>query len=74
MRYTFVAVVVEAAEGRYVAYVEELPGATARGDTPEDALTVLRGEAEVILAANRRYTWEPYRDAPVVKRGRIKVG
>jgi predicted RNase H-like HicB family nuclease len=74
MRYTFVAVVIESAGGGYVAYVEELPGAVARGDTPEDALTALRHEAEVTLASNRRSTWEPYRDAPVVKRGRIKVG
>jgi hypothetical protein len=26
------------------------------------------------LAANRRFTWEPFRDAPVVKRSRINIG
>jgi predicted RNase H-like HicB family nuclease len=74
MRYTFAAVVVESAEGGYIAYVEELPGAVVRGDTPEDALAALRQEADVTLATNRRLTWEPFRDAPVVKRGQIKVG
>ena len=56
MRYTFVAVVIESAEGGYIAYVEELPGAVVRGDTPEDALTALRQEADVTLATNRRMT------------------
>lgn len=74
MRYTFTAVVIESAEGGYIAYVEELPGAVARGETPDDALTAVRDEADVVLAANRRFTWEPYRDAPVVKRGSLKVG
>ena len=35
MRYTFVAVIIEAAEGGYIGYVEELPGAVARGATVE---------------------------------------
>jgi predicted RNase H-like HicB family nuclease len=74
MRYTFVAVIVESAEGGYIGYVEELPGAVARGTTAEDVLTALRQEADVTLATNRRLTWEPFRDAPVVKRGQIKVG
>ena len=74
MRYNFVAVVIESAEGGYVAYVEELPGAVARGTTVEDALAAVRQEADVTLATNRRMTWEPFRDAPVVKRGSIKVG
>jgi predicted RNase H-like HicB family nuclease len=74
MRYTFVAIVVESAEGGYIGYVEELPGAVARGATVDDALAALRQEADVTLATNRRMTWEPFRDAPVVKRGSIKVG
>jgi predicted RNase H-like HicB family nuclease len=74
MRYTFVAVVIESAEGGYIGYVEELPGAVARGTTAEDVLAALRQEADVTLATNRRLTWAPFRDAPVVRRGRIKVG
>ena len=74
MRYTFVAVIVEAAEGGYIGYVEELPGAVARGATVAEVEASLRQEAEVTLAGNRRMTWEPFRDAVVVKRGRIKVG
>ncbi len=74
MRYTFVAVIVEAAEGGYIGYVEELPGAVARGSTVEDVQAALGQEADVTLASNRRFTWEPFRDAVVVKRGRIKVG
>ena len=74
MRYTFTAVVIESAEGGYIAYIEELPGAVARGATIDDALAALKQEADVTLASNRRMTWEPYRDAPVVKRGSIKVG
>lgn len=74
MRYNFVAVVVEAEEGGFIAYVEELPGAVARGSTVDDALAALRQEADVTLATNRRFTWEAFRDAPVIKRGSIKVG
>lgn len=74
MRYTFTAVVVESADGGYIGYVEELPGAVARGCTVDDALAALRQEADVILATNRRVTWEPFRDAPVVKRVAVKVG
>ena len=74
MRYTFTAVVIESAEGGFIGYVEELPGAVARGATVDDALAAVRQEADVTLASNRRLTWEPYRDAPVVKRGQIKVG
>lgn len=74
MTYTFTAIVVESAGGGYVAYVEELPGAVARGASPEDALAALRHEAEVTLAGNRRMAWEPFRDAPEVKRARLRVG
>ena len=74
MRYTFVAVIVESAEGGYIGYVEELPGAVARGTTAEDVLAALRQEADVTLATNRRLTWEPFRDSPEVKRAQIKIG
>jgi predicted RNase H-like HicB family nuclease len=74
MRYTFVAVIVESADGGYIGYVEELPGAVARGTTAEDVLAALRQEADVTLATNRRLTWEPFRDAPEVKRAQIKIG
>jgi predicted RNase H-like HicB family nuclease len=74
MRYTFTAVVIESADGGYIGYVEELPGAVARGCTVDDALAALRQEADVILATNRRMAWEPFRDAPEVKRARIVIG
>jgi predicted RNase H-like HicB family nuclease len=73
VRYTFVAIIVESAEGGYIGYIEELPGAVARGCTVDDALAALRQEADVILATNRRMTWEPFRDAPEVKRTRIVI-
>jgi hypothetical protein len=75
MRFTFTAVQVDGHDGWLVGYVEQLPGAVSRGATIDDALTAaVRQEADVTLAVNRRMTWEPFRDAVVVKRGRIKVG
>ena len=74
MRHTFTAVFVDGEDGWIVGYIEELPGAVARGATMAEVEATLRQEAEVTLAGNRHMTWEPYRDAPVVKRGSIKVG
>jgi hypothetical protein len=74
MRFTFTAVQVDGHDSWLVGYVEQLPGAVSRGAMIDDALTAVRQEADVTLAVNRRMTWEPFRDAVVVKRGQIKVG
>src|SRR5437763_1850870 len=64
MRYTFVAVIVEAAEGGYIGYVEALPGAVARGASVEVVQAALGQEADVTLAGNRLLTSEPSRAVP----------
>lgn len=38
----------------YVAWVEELPGANAQGDTLEEATENLKGAIELILEVNNR--------------------
>ena len=47
------AVFEPAAEGGYVAFVEELPGANTQGDTLEEARANLREAVQLVLEANR---------------------
>jgi predicted RNase H-like HicB family nuclease len=47
------AVFQPAAEGGYIAYVEELPGSNTEGETLEEARENLREAVELILEANR---------------------
>ena len=42
-----------AAEGGYIAFVEELPGANSQGETLEEARTNLREAAALVIEANR---------------------
>ena len=74
MRYTFTYVIVEAEEGGYAGYIEELPGTHSQARTIDEAETQLRQAAELILEANRRFTREPYASARVVRRGRLVIG
>jgi predicted RNase H-like HicB family nuclease len=50
---TFTAVFQPAAEGGYIAFVEELPGANTQGETLEEARENLREAVELILEVNR---------------------
>jgi predicted RNase H-like HicB family nuclease len=43
----------EAAEGGYIAYVEEIPGANSQGETLEEARENLRDAITLLLEANR---------------------
>jgi predicted RNase H-like HicB family nuclease len=47
------AVFQPAAEGGYVAFVEELPGANTQGDTLDEARANLREAVQLVLEANR---------------------
>jgi predicted RNase H-like HicB family nuclease len=53
MTRAFTAVFQPAAEGGYIAFVEELPGANTQGETLEEARENLREAVELILEANR---------------------
>ena len=50
---TFTAVFEPAAEGGYIAFVEELPGANTQGETLEEARANLVEAVALILEANR---------------------
>lgn len=43
----------EAAEGGYIAYLEEIPGANAQGETLDEARANLRDAIELVLQTNR---------------------
>jgi predicted RNase H-like HicB family nuclease len=43
----------EAAEGGYIAYVEEIPGAHTQGETLEEARENLREAITLVLETNR---------------------
>lgn len=47
------AVFVEAPEGGYVAFVEELPGANTQGETLDEARENLKDAVALILECNR---------------------
>jgi predicted RNase H-like HicB family nuclease len=74
MQYTFTGVIVEAEDGGYTGYIEELPGANTQGRTLEETERRLKEAAELILEANRRFTREPFADARVARRVRVVVG
>jgi predicted RNase H-like HicB family nuclease len=51
----------------YIAFVEELPGANAQGDTIEEARANLREAIQLVLEANRTLAKESLRDQPVIR-------
>jgi predicted RNase H-like HicB family nuclease len=53
MAIEFTAVYREAAEGGYVAFVEELPGANTQGETLEEARANLREAVALVIESNR---------------------
>lgn len=62
------AIFVELEDGRIAAFIEELPGTQAVGDTIEDARANLLHEASLTLAANRHATNAAFASARVVMR------
>ena len=52
MKEQLTAVFEKVSEG-YIAFVEELPGANAQGDTLEEARSNLREAVQLVLEANR---------------------
>jgi predicted RNase H-like HicB family nuclease len=61
------AVFQPAAEGGYVAFVEELPGANTQGDTLEEARANLREAVQLVLEANRAVAEEELAGRDVIR-------
>ena len=55
------------AEGGYVAFVEELPGATTQGETIDEARTNLREAVALVLEANHMLAEESLLGAEFVR-------
>ncbi len=53
MAYTFTAVYQKAAEGGYIGFVEELPGANTQGETLEEVRENLQEAVALVLEGNR---------------------
>ena len=61
------AVFREDPDGGYVAFVEELPGATTQGDTLEEARLNLREAVELVLESRRSLVEEDLAGAHVIR-------
>jgi predicted RNase H-like HicB family nuclease len=51
----------------FIAFVEELPGANAQGETLEDARANLQEAVALVLEANRMLAEEDLADASVIR-------
>jgi len=51
----------------YIAFVEELPGANAQGDTLDETRTNLTEAVQLVLEANRTLAKETVRDKSVIR-------
>ena len=67
MPFELTAVFRKAAEGGYVAFVEELPGANTQGETLEEARENLREAVALVLEANRALAEEDLAGADVIR-------
>ena len=67
MTRTFTAVFQPAAEGGYIAFVEELPGANTQGETLEEARENLREAVEMVLEANRELALSDVNEENVIR-------
>jgi predicted RNase H-like HicB family nuclease len=67
MQMEFTAVFKETPEGGYVAFVEELPGANAQGETLNEARENLREAVGLVLEANRSLAEEELGGAKVIR-------
>lgn len=63
----FTAVYQPAAEGGYIAFVEELPGANTQGDTLEEARENLKEAVELILDVNRELALQNVDETSVIR-------
>ena len=61
------AVFEPAAEGGYVAYVEEIPGINSQGETLDEARENLREALEMILEVRRELAAEQTEGRPVIR-------
>jgi predicted RNase H-like HicB family nuclease len=66
MKEQLTAVFQKVPEG-YIAFVEELPGANAQGDTLEEARSNLQEAVQLVLEANRALIKETLRDKTVIR-------
>jgi len=66
MKEQLTAVFQKVSEG-YIAFVEELPGANAQGDTLEEARSNLQEAVQLVLEANRALIKETLRDKSVIR-------
>lgn len=66
--FTATTVFVEGESGDVIAYIEELPGAHAQGQTIDEARELLHEATEIILAGNRRLNHETFASARVLLR------
>jgi len=66
MKEQLTAVFQKVPEG-YIAFVEELPGANAQGDTLEEARSNLQEAVQLVLETNRALVEETLRDKPVIR-------
>ncbi len=67
MSFEFTAVYQLAAEGGYVAFVPELPGANTQGETLAEARTNLREAVALVLEANRALAEADIAGADVIR-------
>ena len=66
MKEQLTAVFQKVPEG-YIAFVEELPGANAQGDTLDEARSNLQEAVQLVLEANRALVEETLRDKSVIR-------
>jgi len=73
MQHTFTAVYIEAEDGWYVAYIEELQGVFAQGRTIEEARESLREVTEMMIEAARAANRASFSGYRVALRERFSV-
>ena len=66
MKEQLTAVFQKVPEG-YIAFVEELPGANAQGDTLEEARSNLQEAVQLVLETNRALSKETLLDKSVIR-------
>jgi predicted RNase H-like HicB family nuclease len=67
MTQNFTAVYQPAAEGGFVGFVEELPGANTQGETLEETRENLREAVQLILVANRELAMQGVDEKSVIR-------
>ena len=67
MAYTFTAVYQKAAEGGYIGFVEELPGANTQGETLEETRDNLQKAIALVFEGNRILAEESLRGQKAIR-------